>query len=184
MSELKAVARPYARALYELAVADNSLQQWSNDLQQLVALVNLDNVQLWLKHPQTQADSVAETIIKTCDIQPQSQLANFLRLLAHNHRVLALEAIYQVFEELRLEHEKQMDVAVTSATPLSEGEQEQLKAALEKRFDRAVNMKVKVDASLIAGVLIQAGTKVIDGTVKGRLSRLFNYLNLKEALCK
>ena len=93
-------------------------------------------------------------------------------MLADNRRLALLPEIAGLFEELRAEAERVVKARVTSATALGDGELEGIKAALKKRFGRDVQVETAVDASLIGGAVIDAGDVVIDGSLKGKLSRL------------
>jgi len=77
-----------------------------------------------------------------------------------------------LFEELRAEADRVVKAKVTSATELPAGELDTIKAALKKRFGREVEVETAVDASLIGGAVIDAGDVVIDGSLRGKLSRL------------
>ena len=77
-----------------------------------------------------------------------------------------------VGHELRAEAERVVKATVTSAAALPAGELDVLKAALKKRFGREVEVSTAIDASLIGGAVIDAGDVVIDGSLKGKLSRL------------
>jgi len=97
---------------------------------------------------------------------------NFLALLADNRRVALLPEIAGLYEELRADAERVVKAKVTSATALPAGELDTIKAALRKRFGREVEIETAVDESLIGGALIDAGDMVIDGSLRGKLSRL------------
>jgi F-type H+-transporting ATPase subunit delta len=77
-----------------------------------------------------------------------------------------------LFDELRFDAERVVKARVTSAVALPASELETIKAALTKRFGRAVEIETAVDASLIGGAVIDAGDVVIDGSLKGKLARL------------
>ena len=77
-----------------------------------------------------------------------------------------------MYEELRAEAERVVKAKVTSAATLPAGEIDVIKAALEKRFGRQVEIATAIDESLIGGAVIDAGDVVIDGSLKGKLTRL------------
>ncbi|TNF34272.1 MAG: ATP synthase F1 subunit delta, partial [Gammaproteobacteria bacterium] len=81
------------------------------------------------------------------------------------------------FERLRAERQKKVDVEVISAYPLTDEALGKLVAALKRRLDREVNIETTVDSSLIGGAIIRAGDTVIDGSLRGRLSKLAEALN-------
>ena len=94
------------------------------------------------------------------------------KLLAENHRLLALPQVLEQFCELKAEYEKTVNVDVTSAVELESTQTDTLSTALEKRLARKVKLNCKVDKNIISGLIIQAGDMVIDGSVQGKLNRL------------
>jgi F-type H+-transporting ATPase subunit delta len=96
----------------------------------------------------------------------------FLALLAENKRLPFLPEIAELFDRLKDDAEGVVDVQVISAAPMADGEQQQLVAALAKRFGRQVRVHASVDASLIGGAIVRAGDLTIDGSLKSRLERL------------
>ena len=85
--------------------------------------------------------------------------------------------IAQIFDQLKADAERLVDVSITSAAPMGADEQGKLVAALEKRFDRKVRLEAAVDPTLIGGAVVRAGDLTIDGSVKARLARLAQDLN-------
>ena len=67
-------------------------------------------------------------------------------------------------------------MTVTSATALSEAQQQQISQALEARLGRSINLSSEVDQNLIGGAVIKAGDVVIDGSLRARLEGLSNAL--------
>jgi len=78
---------------------------------------------------------------------------------------------------LKANHEKTMDVAVTSAFEVSDQQKTDLAAALQRMLQRDINIETEVDKSLIGGVVIRAEDTVIDDSVKGRLAKLSQVLS-------
>jgi F-type H+-transporting ATPase subunit delta len=97
---------------------------------------------------------------------------NFLKLLIHNNRLNLLTAIAKLFEAYKAEDEGYIDVEVISAYSLSKEAKHDLTTTLEKTLGKKTHMNVTVDKSLIGGVLVRAGDKVIDGSIRGRLQQL------------
>ena len=89
-----------------------------------------------------------------------------------NETLLVLPQIATQFSELKAEYEKVISVDVTSAVELTAEQQTTLSAALEKRLARKVKLNCMVDANVVSGLVIKAGDMVIDGSVRGKLSRL------------
>ena len=98
-------------------------------------------------------------------------------MLFDNRRLPLLPEIAGLFDELRFEAERVVRAKVTSAATLADAELETIKAALRKRFGREVEVETAIDESLIGGALIDAGDVVIDGSIKGKLTRLQSALS-------
>src|SRR5690606_18202377 len=92
--------------------------------------------------------------------------------VAENKRLDLLPAIAEMYEQLKAEQEKLVEVEVISAFTLSQEQQDKLAKALSARLSREVRLNASEDASLIGGVVIRAGDLVIDGSVSGKLAKL------------
>ena len=104
-------------------------------------------------------------------------MLNFIRVLADNHRLKLLPQIYQQFEILKANREKTVEVNVVSAMEITAEQQEKLASALSAKLERTVNMQVSIDSTLIGGAVVRAGDTVIDGSIRGRLSKLAEALH-------
>ena len=102
---------------------------------------------------------------------------NLIKVLAENGRLQALPDVSELYNAYKSEYDKQIDVDVTSAVELTDAQQAELSASLEKRLARKVKLNCNVDPALVAGVmLIKAGDTVIDGSVRSKLNRLADAL--------
>jgi len=169
MSQALTLARPYARAAFSLARDAGNLAPWSDALAFAARIAGEPQVAALLGNPKlTDADAVTLLSPDGAD----DNFGNLLALLADNRRLALLPEIAGLYEELRAEAEHVLKAKVTSATELPPGELDTIKAALKKRFGREVEIESAVDASLIGGAVIDAGDVVIDGSLRGKLSRL------------
>jgi F-type H+-transporting ATPase subunit delta len=177
-AELTTIARPYARAAFSYALDQaEGLGKWSRMLALLAAAIREPVVQKALDDPMlTTADETGLLLaLMGDDITDEGR--NFIAVLAEYDRLALIPTISDMFELLKANHEKTMDVAVTSAYEVSEQERSALQSALKNRLQRDINLESTVDDSLIGGVIIKAEDTVIDDSVKGRLSRLSQVLN-------
>jgi F-type H+-transporting ATPase subunit delta len=173
MAELTTIARPYARAAFEIAQGEeDGLQRWSDMLHFIVTVVDDQTVQAVLASPDHDSGYKAGVLLKICADQLSQSGSNFIKLLAENHRLSVLPDIAEVYEQLRAEVEKTVEAEVTSAFDLSEEQRQQLSAALSKRLQREVVLNCSVDTTLLGGAIIRAGDLVIDGSAQGRLTKL------------
>lgn len=177
MAELTTLARPYAKAAFEVAMAGNDLQTWSDMLGKVAAVVDTDKVASALASPSLTGEQQAQIVIDICGDEMNEKTQNFIRILSENKRLALLSEIVGLFEVLKANQEKTVEVGVSTAFPLEDAVQQKLAASLRSRLQREVNIHSEVDKSLIGGVVIRAGDLVIDGSIRGRLSKLAEAMN-------
>jgi F-type H+-transporting ATPase subunit delta len=172
MADKTTIARPYAKAAFEEARGIKSLGPWSDALNAAAAVVTDPRVATLIGNPRVKSTDLAQLVIDIAGPQIGEHGANFVRTLAENHRLAYLPEISVLFDELKDEAEKVVDVTVTSAAPLDEGQRKTLTAALERRLKRGIRMQCHTDPSLIGGAVLQAGDLVIDGSLRTQLSKI------------
>ena len=172
MAELHTLARPYAKAAFELARDTQSLPHWSQTLKALAGVTADAEIASLLSNPRLSRGDVAAVLISALGDQLDALGRNFLGLLVENKRLSALSAIAEEYETLRAAAEKRVDVEITTATAVAQAQQQALIAAIRKRLAREVNVAWKTDAALVAGAVIRAGDLVIDGSIAGELAQL------------
>jgi F-type H+-transporting ATPase subunit delta len=177
MAELSTLARPYAKAAFEYALQGNELSAWSTQLATAAAVVGDDRVSSVLSDPALTAEQQAQALIGICGDEMGSKACNFVSILADNKRLALLPEISSLFEQLKANQEKSVDVQVISAYDLAEGAEQKLAEALKTKLERDVRVDTVVDSELLGGVLIRAGDLVIDGSVRGRLNKLAEAMN-------
>ncbi|HAD08092.1 MAG TPA: F0F1 ATP synthase subunit delta [Porticoccaceae bacterium] len=176
MAELSTLARPYAKAAFEHAAASNTLASWSQALGLLDMLVADERIGVQLRSPSLARDQRAQLLIDISGEDLEAPVRNFLNALAENDRLLLLPAIFEQFQALKADHERLVEVQVTSAAPIDDSQRAKLAEALVKRLGREVNIEVSIDPGLIGGAIIRAGDTVIDGSLRGRLNKLSDAL--------
>lgn len=172
MAELTTLARPYAKAAFEVALAGNALDKWSTMLATSAAVAGDEVVGSLLKSPALTSEQVTDSFLQVVGDELDDKGKNFIRLLAENKRLVLLPQISQLFEVLKANQEKSVDVDITSAFEISSDISSKLAQSLKARLQREINMVTRVDQSLIGGVVIRAGDTVIDSSVRGKLSKL------------
>ena len=178
MADLSTVARPYAKALFDLARAERKLGEWSAALAAAAAVVENADLKRALANPKLDDGSRAALVgdiagaVQGGELLKSNEGKNLLDVLAENDRLTALPEISAQFDALKAEAENKVTVKVTAATAIDGALAEQIKRALERKLGRAVELTLAVDATLIGGAVIQADDMVIDGSVRTRLRRL------------
>jgi F-type H+-transporting ATPase subunit delta len=172
MSELITVARPYARAGFELAREDDRFQPWSDMLAYMGAVARDPTLHAVLDSPRLSTDQVADLFISVCGEQIDEQGASLVRLMAENRRLAALPEVAALFEQYRASAEGKVEVELISAQELDPKHRDAIIAALKQRLGRDIDLSTRTDPSLLGGAIIRAGDLVIDGSIRGRLNRL------------
>jgi F-type H+-transporting ATPase subunit delta len=177
MAELSTLARPYAKAAFEFAVDASDLQGWASCLATSAAVTQHAAVVKLLRSPSSTPIQQAATIIDLCGDDFNATGQNFITILSENRRLTLLPQISHQFEVMKANREKAVDVDVAAAQPLDAQQQQMLSDALSNKLQRKVNMQVSLDKSLLGGAVIRAGDTVIDGSIRGRLTKLAESLN-------
>ena len=172
MADRLTIARPYAKAAFAQAQADGRLAGWSSGLERAALAVADARVRALFGSPNVTAAQLADLVSSVAGEGLDQNGRNFISLLAENKRLPFLAEISQIFNALKDDAERVVDVHITAATALPAAEGAQLTAALERRFNRKVRVQSDVDPSLIGGAVVRAGDLTIDGSVKARLARL------------
>jgi F-type H+-transporting ATPase subunit delta len=173
MAELATVARPYARAAFEIARATDALADWGAWLAAAAAAVADERIAALIGNPRVAPLELVEFILElTGHAAKQSREYRFLQLLADNRRLKLLPQIARQYQELRAQAEGQADVEVVSAQPLTAEQEQRLSAALAQRLQRRVRLTVQVDPRLMGGAVVRYGDFVVDGSLRGRVDRM------------
>lgn len=172
MSDSTTIARPYAKALFEHALAENQLSQWSHHLRLLAQAVLTPEASQFIANPASTVSQHVELLEAISDTKADESLKNLINLLATNKRLALLPEIEQLYQVHRAEQEKTLSVEVISFSEVSPEQQQKLTDSLSKRLQRKVSLEIRIDTSLLGGAIIQAGDLVIDGSVRGKLNKL------------
>lgn len=172
MSNINTLARPYAKAAYEFASAAGQVDAWSAMLAFTAAAVTEPVILKQLGNPELSKNGKVAFLKQMCEGNIDEKFGNFLTILGENNRLALLPMVSELFEALKAEAERTVEVEVQSAFELSAEQLQTLAAALSKRLDRTVQPKATVNSALIGGLYIRAGDLVIDGSVRGKLNKL------------
>jgi len=167
-----AVARRYAKALYELSAEDGTVDSVETDLGVLMQAIGEIGTDA-LKPGALAADArhrIAERIAESAG--PESLLARFTRVLAENDRLAQIPAVYEWFGKIRDIAAGRVRAYVTTATVLPVEDVERLAAVFSGLVGKQIVPEVAIDDSLIAGVVVELEGRVFDGSVRTNLQRL------------
>lgn len=177
MAEAITIARPYANAIFKIALGKGALKAWSELLAIFSQCVADPKMQSIIASPSVSDEDAIALFKDIAGDAMQEDAISFLTLLAENNRLQLLSDIALLFEELREQEEQVMTADVTSARPLTPEQEANISAALKKRTGRDVTLNTQVDESLLGGAIIRAGDLIIDGSALGKLNKLANVIS-------
>lgn len=172
MAAQSTIARPYASAAFKQAREENDLAGWSDMLAFLAGVVRDPLMSGVIVDPRVGVAKVTELMLSVAEGRLSRTGENFVRVLAENRRLDQLSAIVELFEQARAEFENRRMVEVVSAYEINDKQRADIQAAMSKRLGHAVDVTVRVDESLIGGVVLRVGDSVIDASMRGRLDEL------------
>ncbi len=172
MAEPSTIARPYAEAVFKLADAEGELADWSAALANLAVVAADVRVRAAIGDPNLSAAKLAGLIISILAGKLTGTAENFVRVLAENGRLDVLSEIRAQYEALKNEREGVVEAEVYTAFELDRTQVADLVSRLEKKTRRKVKARVSLDKSLIGGVKVVIGDKVIDGSARAQLGAL------------
>lgn len=169
-----AIAERYATALFELAEDEKALNELENDVGRFATLHDSsDDLQAFIRSPVYRAEEqvrAIEAVLKQAGIGGQT--ANFFKVVAANRRLFATPEIIAAFRRLIAKRRGEVTAEVTSAEPLSDTHVAALKEALKASLGKDVTLDTRVDPSLIGGLIVKVGSRMIDSSLKTKLSSL------------
>jgi len=166
------VHRTYARSLYQAAKEEGRVAPVREQLADFAdAVCAVPELQEILRNPQLdQRAKMAAVDAVAGDSDPF--VRNLLRLLIEKGRGGEIEEVGEEFEQLVARAEGQLNVELTTAIELTEEEARAIVDQIQKASGRRVEATRSVDPELIGGIVLQAGSLRVDGSLRGRLERL------------
>jgi F-type H+-transporting ATPase subunit delta len=171
MAEIATIARPYAEALFRVALS-GKLAAWSDLVSEMAHVAAHPDVQAFVHSPAVSTQQMTDTFLAALKSPVDAEAKNFVKTLADNGRLTLLPEIAAQFHVLKNAHEGADDAEITSAFALSDSQVSELVAALEKKFGRKLLPSVAVDSDLIGGVRVVIGDEVLDTSVRAKLQQL------------
>jgi F-type H+-transporting ATPase subunit delta len=164
--------RVYAEALLEVAKEADRLDRIRKEFDEFAeTLEESDELRRFLVNPQIESQSkrgALEDLLAKAD----PLLLNFLRLLADKGRIGEVAQVHEEWTRLLAREERVLELELTTAIELSEAEAAKVVKQIEQASGRSVVATRTVDANLIGGIVVQAGSLRLDASVRGRLEQL------------
>ena len=172
----KGIAERYAKAVFDLAIEGKSIKAVEADLAVLEAalgdsreLVALISSPLVTREQQRLAVAALAEKMKLSRI-----MTGALGLKAEKRRLFILPQFIDALRQLIAEHKGEVTAEVTAAKALTKAQSDKLSKALKAAVGKDVNINMAVDESLIGGLVIKLGSRMIDTSIRARLNALQN----------
>lgn len=172
-----AVARRYAQAFFAIAQEKNMVDNLEAELKAVVDVINEnEDMKRLIEHQLVSPEEKKAVINKVFSEEVSELTVNFLNVITEKYRAAYIPAIYEEFVSYANESRNMVDAEVKAPVALSDADLENLKDKLAAATGMSVRIHSKVDPSLIGGVMVRIGDKVIDGSLSGKLDRLKDVL--------
>jgi F-type H+-transporting ATPase subunit delta len=175
MARRDSAPRRYADAAFEIALRDKAVETWRRDLDAAAEISTNDELEKALANPAFPLDqriAVAERVFASLS----APVRNLVLLLVRRNRIEQLPRVAAEFRRLDDRRNGLTHAIATSAAPLEAAEVKAITARLEELTGGRVELETAVDPSLLGGLVVRLGDRLIDGSVRGRLERLRNQL--------
>lgn len=171
---LSGLAGRYAIALFDLGKESDALETVAQDVATLQALLKDSPDLLGLSlNPIFSAEEKGRAmaaVIKAVKIG--KLVSNFVGVVSRNGRLDQLGNIIHEFNRLLAHHKGEVNASVVTANTLSEAQLEALKAKLKSMVGSDVNVATEIDESLLGGMVVKIGSRMIDSSLKTKLANL------------
>lgn len=168
------LAGRYATALFELARDRGQIEAVERSLARLKqALDEVPEFKTVTTSPELSRDQTERTVLAVADQMGVDALTrNFLGVLSENRRLGQLGHVARDFNILTAAHRGEVTAEVVSAHALSDDQMDALRKQLRARVGRDVNIQSRIDPSILGGLVVKIGSRMIDNSIRTRLNTL------------
>ncbi len=161
----------YAEAIFELALENEQLEQWDQDLQLAADVLGDDEFALFLGHadvPQERKISAIESVLS----EAHPLVRNLVSLMVSRGGVAAMRDVQEGYSQLLDDHLGRQRAEVTTAVPLETEELERVTEFVRQLVGREVVLSTRVDENILGGLIVQIGDRLLDGSTASGLERM------------
>lgn len=161
----------YAQAIFELALENEQIEQWDQDLRLAADVLGDDEFRLFLKHAEVPQERKAAAINEVL-AEAHPLVRNLVALLVNRGGVDTMREVQEGYADLLDERLGRQRVAVTAAVPLNDAELARITDFVSRLVGREIALSAQVDESIIGGLIIQIGDRLLDGSSAAALERM------------
>lgn len=168
------VAAPYAAALFDLAVESGRLDEVEADLGTLRGLLEAsEDLRRMVRSPLFLRSDQVEALAAVAHAAGLGELVRkFIGLLAQSRRLMAIGGVIRRFDDLLAHHRGITRVEVETAQRLSPDKEVSLRRTLEEATGGDIQLRVREDPSLLGGLVVRVGSRMVDASLRSRLERM------------
>ena len=175
MARRDSAPRRYADAAFEIALRDGTVETWRQELDTAAVTSTSGELERILANPALPLDQRV-TVAEKVFAKLSGPVRNLVLLMVRRNRIEQLPRVAAEFRRLDDRHNGLTHATATSAAPLGADEIRAITARLEELTGGRIALETAVDPSLLGGLVVRVGDRLIDGSVRGRLERLRNQL--------
>jgi F-type H+-transporting ATPase subunit delta len=176
----KSVARRYAEAFFSIAQEADKIDDYQSELGKIVqSIEEIEGLKKYFAHPLIPTKEKKDVANQLFSSAVSPVTLNFLLLVLDKKRQTYLELIYKEYEEMADESRNIKKVELISAMAVPEAEVSALAETLSRSTGKTIQLRLTIDSSLLGGVKIRMGDKIIDASIAKKLEMLRK--NLKQA---
>lgn len=175
MTELATIARPYAKAIFEVAKV-NDLLTWCDLISEMAHAVKNHNINILIKNVALTHQQIVSIFTSILNTPLNTEAKNFINILVENNRLEILPEIATQFYALKNLHEGTINVTIISAFKLSNIQLKDITLKLNKKFNLKINLILEIDNKLIGGLRIVVDDQVFDISIRKELQKLYSSL--------
>ena len=168
------VASRYARAIFDLVLESDEVAELENNVDSLSeALGNSQELRDLIASPlYTRDDQKAAIVAIGTKMKLLANLTNTLALMASKRRLFVMDSFLRQLKILIAEHKGEITADVVSAKSLTQGQSDKLAKAIKDSVGKEIKINASVDESIIGGILVKVGSKMIDTSIRSKLNSL------------
>lgn len=168
MKSDSAFAYPYAKAIFEFAVAKKQIADWEKVLLALVDLLQVQKVAALCRDQRLAPRQRAEVFLEICSRSLPiftEGASKFIYLLFQKNRLALLPHIVTIYKRMQDDYDRKLRVRVATAQILAPAVQQKMLELLSQRYKRTIDLQCEIDERLLGGVVIYINDKVIDNSI-------------------
>ena len=161
-------AKRYAQAAFQIAQERNEIDQWAEELQAALAVVEDTTFRTYLKLPKVRITDKLKAIQDALgNVNPL--VRNVVGLLASRNAIELYPRVVAEYQRFVDGHRNRERAVVVTAVPLDSQQEERLRQQLSKLLDKEVILSTQVEPQILGGLVARLGDRIVDGSTQGRL---------------